>query len=1147
MKIKAFKSRLLMLAILVLGGCGLAGGYYHLMGGGAYAGSASVSFSDAQAILKEVMSAYADKTTLIQYESVSRRNQYLSPEQITKYNTAHMSCTAFAFAVFHEAFGMKIPATSKDLSTYAGAYATIPVPGDEFGGKKGGDEFSDIVYRIDSVSNTSEDGIKSLLIYLLRKNLIKDGDIISWAKGDSGHDVVVYNVVYNAADETNSKIEVYQAGATDTGAYDVERRIQADTKVGISYYDSSGLDPVTDNNHGGTLYLTDLLSVMKRRSAEVGSFTVYRPHAYINDGKYNAVEITLNVDKYVVEGVHEEPILSGNVKAGQMRNKYDGIRIEKKVTSDKGAVQGSIAELGDELTYAVLIKNTSNHTYSGLKIVEEVSPSSVIGSQQHFERAVPNIPGGGQYEFTYTVSVPSLASLIGTDIVAEGYVEDASNSDGMRIKTTTIKNRIGTNLTEAQRQSVMAKYNFLKNSHKGVALIDKIYKEAFDYELGLSELVLGGLDSGAGSGAGHEQCNLYTTYERAPLIKNERTYLFNEEGGSPISLNPESRAYDLVLPGYYNGLSSYGRASCANTRIPIYQNYRETKKEIYETDRKDTINSDTLMAGDILLYANKPFTDSQPRSNLIVKEGDVDVNKGPYQINENGVYAFIYDGNNFVGNNSDKGSNARNIVYGTNDCASFSRNKGDYTQNDLQHMFGKDYYVILRPALVMNIPVATYTISYNANDGSGNMDDQTIEEGKTVNLSANIFAPPSGGYAFAGWNTKANGTGDSYSDRASVTLGENITLYAQWKYVITFGDNGGTGSMTDQVVLRNKIVNLKANTFVGPNGGRPFIGWNTKADGTGISYTDGQAVRNLGNITLYAIYAEIDSYVLSFDYNNGSGAINNLSCKPAVVNGACKIVIPSVAPTRERHLFVGYADSTSATTVKYAAGDTINLSGDKTIYAVWLSGSIVWVQEQTHIIGDENDLVFRISYPSAQFVELIIDDERVSGTNYVVKDGSTIITIDHNYVDSNYAEGSHSVVAVYSNNVRIGTSFTLVERGSDSDPDPEPGPELTPDPDPDPNPEPEPIPTPDPNSEPEPKPNPEPEPEPEVKLNKEREEDVSDSDEDENMDAPNTGFGGESGTRNMVSNGGLMLPLILVVFGFVLKFCKPNKHRKKFD
>ena len=31
-----------------------------------------------------------------------------------------------------------------------------------------------------------------------------------------------------------------------------------------------------------------------------------------------------------------------------------------------------------------------------------------------------------------------------------------------------------------------------------------------------------------------------------------------------------------------------------------------------------------------------------------------------------------------------------------------------------------------------------------------------------------------------------------------------------------------------------------------------FAGWNTKADGTGTSYADGEAVTNLGNITLYA-------------------------------------------------------------------------------------------------------------------------------------------------------------------------------------------------------------------------------------------------------------------------------------------------------
>ena len=80
-----------------------------------------------------------------------------------------------------------------------------------------------------------------------------------------------------------------------------------------------------------------------------------------------------------------------------------------------------------------------------------------------------------------------------------------------------------------------------------------------------------------------------------------------------------------------------------------------------------------------------------------------------------------------------------------------------------------------------NIPVyrtsASYTVTFNANGGTGTMAEQTISG--TANLNENTFTRE--GYTFTGWNTAADGTGTSYADKASVTLTESITLYAQWQ------------------------------------------------------------------------------------------------------------------------------------------------------------------------------------------------------------------------------------------------------------------------------------------------------------------------------------------------------------------------------
>lgn len=75
-----------------------------------------------------------------------------------------------------------------------------------------------------------------------------------------------------------------------------------------------------------------------------------------------------------------------------------------------------------------------------------------------------------------------------------------------------------------------------------------------------------------------------------------------------------------------------------------------------------------------------------------------------------------------------------------------------------------------------------YAISFDANGGQGAMGVQVIPEHVARQLDANTFTREE--YAFAGWNTRADGTGTAYADQAEVEdlaeAGETITLYAQW-------------------------------------------------------------------------------------------------------------------------------------------------------------------------------------------------------------------------------------------------------------------------------------------------------------------------------------------------------------------------------
>ena len=163
----------------------------------------------------------------------------------------------------------------------------------------------------------------------------------------------------------------------------------------------------------------------------------------------------------------------------------------------------------------------------------------------------------------------------------------------------------------------------------------------------------------------------------------------------------------------------------------------------------------------------------------------------------------------------------------------------------------------------------TYTIHYDANGGTGLMNDQIIELGKTTSLTANTYTKD--GAIFNGWNTESDGSGTSYPNNYAITsnLGnadEVITLYAQWnepsKFYVHFDANGGTGTMNNQeFIYDTPAVPLSENAFTRTN--YVFRGWNTESDGSGTHYDDEEEVRNLSNIdddiiTLYAEWWKIE-------------------------------------------------------------------------------------------------------------------------------------------------------------------------------------------------------------------------------------------------------------------------------------------------
>jgi uncharacterized repeat protein (TIGR02543 family) len=151
---------------------------------------------------------------------------------------------------------------------------------------------------------------------------------------------------------------------------------------------------------------------------------------------------------------------------------------------------------------------------------------------------------------------------------------------------------------------------------------------------------------------------------------------------------------------------------------------------------------------------------------------------------------------------------------------------------------------------------ATVTMTYKANAGDSQSDiKENVLKNSNYAVRPNYFTR--NGYTFTGWNTNANGSGQSFSPGQIVTASANYTVYAQWqvsqveKVTITYKANAGDAQADiKDNPSKGSSYTVRANPFT--RSGYTFTGWNTNANGSGQSFNPGQAVTASANVTVYA-------------------------------------------------------------------------------------------------------------------------------------------------------------------------------------------------------------------------------------------------------------------------------------------------------
>ncbi|MCM1363382.1 MAG: InlB B-repeat-containing protein [Ruminococcus sp.] len=226
----------------------------------------------------------------------------------------------------------------------------------------------------------------------------------------------------------------------------------------------------------------------------------------------------------------------------------------------------------------------------------------------------------------------------------------------------------------------------------------------------------------------------------------------------------------------------------------------------------------------------------------------------------------------------------------------------------------------------------SYTVSYNANGGSGTPASQTKWYGTTLKLSST--EPTKTGYTFMGWGTSTGDTSVDYSSGGNYTKNASITLYAIWrkKITLTYNANGGSGAPSSQsayVYNSNTSYKFTVSSTKPTRTGYTFLGWSTSKSATTATYSGENSYTVSSNTTLYAVWIEL-TYTVSYNANGGSGAPNKQTKYYTKT-----LTLSSSKPTRSGYNFKGWASSSTTTTVKYAAGASYTANASITLYAVW--------------------------------------------------------------------------------------------------------------------------------------------------------------------------------------------------------------------
>ena len=246
--------------------------------------------------------------------------------------------------------------------------------------------------------------------------------------------------------------------------------------------------------------------------------------------------------------------------------------------------------------------------------------------------------------------------------------------------------------------------------------------------------------------------------------------------------------------------------------------------------------------------------------------------------------------------------------------------------------------------------INTYTITYNANGGSGAPASQTKTYGVDLTLTEEI--PTRTGYDFQGWATTSYGS-VAYAPGATYTNNSNVTLYAVWAiqaYAVHLDPNGGlpgysdhdTNSDFSEDLTKVYGQSLRLDGYVHKAGHR-FLGWARDPDATQPEFQPYDYYYDDEPITLFAVW---QIYTYPVVYITGKDIEGP---EPQVKTWGVDLVLSDMIPQAEGYDFMGWSLYNQSNIPDYQPGDTYSGNGNGyegsqiSFYAVWQLKSYVVV------------------------------------------------------------------------------------------------------------------------------------------------------------------------------------------------------------